>query len=102
MKLNLDPKQKGGRDIGWMPSFSSSFFWYSGHILIPIHHPGHQTFKIMMHRYFKMGNVSCRILSLLHFMCEIRVPAMSTACPCRIHPVSGHHRFKMMHVTTFQ
>ena len=36
----------------------------------------------MTHGYFKMGNVSCRIISdTLLFMCKICVPAISTACP---------------------
>ena len=42
-----------------------------------------------------MGNVSCRIVSdTSHFTCKIRVLAMSMACPCRIHAISGHHRLK--------
>ena len=46
----------------------------------------------MMHGYFKMDNVSCRIVSDTSlFMCKIRVLAVSMACPCRVHAVSGHH-----------
>ena len=49
--------------------------------------------QAMMHGYFKMGNVSCRIVSdTTLFTCKIHVLAMSMACPCRIHIVSRHHR----------
>ena len=43
------------------------------------------------------GNVSCRIVSDTYlFICKIRVPAVSMACPCRIHGVSGNHRFWLL------
>ena len=43
----------------------------------------------MMHGFFKMGNVSCRIVSNTSlFMCKIHVPDMSWPYPCR----SVHHR----------
>lgn len=49
----------------------------------------------MMHRFFKIGKVSCHIVSdTSHFKCKIRVPAISMACPYRLHAVSGHHSLK--------
>ena len=46
----------------------------------------------MMHGYFEMGNVACRIVSDTSlFMCKIRVLAVSMAYPIRIHAISGHH-----------
>ena len=47
----------------------------------------------MMHRYFKMGSVSCHIVSDTSlFMCKTRVPTMSLACPYCIYAVFVHHR----------
>lgn len=46
----------------------------------------------MMHGYFKIDNVSCRIVSgTLPFVCTIYVPIVSMACSCCIHAVSRHH-----------
>ena len=50
-----------------------------------------------MHRCFKMGNVSCRIISdTFLFICKIHVSAVSMACHCRIHAASRHHRLWLM------
>ena len=47
----------------------------------------------MMHRYFKMGNVSYRVTSDTPiFTSKIHVPTTLVACPCRINAVYGHHR----------
>ena len=47
-------------------------------------------FSAILHRYFKTGNVLCRIVSdtslfMLH--------TMSMAYPSHIHVIFGHHRF---------
>ena len=48
--------------------------------------------QAMMHGYFKMGNVSCRIVfDTSLYMCKIRVLVVSIACPYRIRAVFGHH-----------
>lgn len=45
----------------------------------------------MMHGCFKVGNVSCCIVSdTLFFIFKIRVLAISKACPYCIHALSGH------------
>lgn len=47
----------------------------------------------MMHRYFKMSNVSYRILfDISLFIYKIRIPAMSMVCLFCIRAVSRHHR----------
>ena len=47
----------------------------------------------MMHRYFKMDNILCRIVSDTSlFMHKTRVLAASTMFPSRIHAVSMHQR----------
>lgn len=35
----------------------------------------------MISRYFKIGNISCCIVSMLHFLHKISVRAVSLACP---------------------
>lgn len=47
----------------------------------------------MMHGYFKLGNVSYRVVfDTSIFIYKVRVGSISRACPCHIHPVSRHHR----------
>ena len=47
----------------------------------------------MMHGYFKMGNVSCRIVSDTSlFIYKICVSVVSNTCPDHIHTISVHYR----------
>ena len=51
----------------------------------------------MMHGYFEMGNVLCRVVSdTLYFMCKIHVLAVSMVYPSRIHAVCRHHGLRML------
>ena len=48
--------------------------------------------QAMMHGYFKMVNISCRIVfDTSLFICKICVLAVSMAYPNCFHAVSGHH-----------
>ena len=53
----------------------------------------------MMHGYFKMGSLSCRIVSDTSlFIYKTRIPAVSMTCFCRIHAVPVHHSLEPMKV----
>lgn len=48
----------------------------------------------MMHEYFKMDKVSCRIVSDTKLcVCKICIPTISMTCPFRIYAVFGHPNF---------
>lgn len=64
------------------PHWSSHFLWYIHWYVVSWNSEFAE--KPMMHVYFKMGNVLCLIVSDTSILCNIRLPAMSTASPCCI------------------
>lgn len=73
----------------WLPTVSEKWICYikdKGRLQWDIF----QKFWPMIHRYFKMGNVSCHTISDISlFMCEIHVLALSMVHPHHIHFVLG-------------